>query len=433
MRILKIIHGYPPGYNAGSEVYSRLICETLARQHEVLVFTREENPFATDHSLRFEKHGNIQLAFINKAREKDGYQHEATDRAIGQLVRSFQPDVAHIGHLNHLSMGIPEKLRALGVPVVFTLHDFWLMCPRGQFLQVNFGEQDFHRLCHGQSDNKCALHCYSRYFAGQPETHAEDEAYWTDWVAHRMAAARRAAAAVDRFIAPSEQLLQRFVQDFNIESDRIEYLDYGFQADRLPPLGPPEMDGEYIFGYIGTHIPAKGVNLLIEAFGQLEVPSRLKIWGRPLGAATDALRAMAAPLGDRIEFLGEYENNHIADEVLGRVHCIVVPSIWIENSPLVIHEAQACRIPVITADVGGMVEYVAHGENGLLFRHRDANDLAEKMAFAATHPVDMQRLGQRGYLKNETGDVPDVQAHCEALLNIYRKTIHQKNHDGANA
>ncbi len=432
MRILKIIHGYPPDYNAGSEVYSRLICETLARQHEVMVFTREENPFAADHTLRFEQRGNIQLALINKAREKDGYQHEATDRAIEQLVRSFHPDLAHIGHLNHLSMGIPEKLRALGVPVVFTLHDFWLMCPRGQFLQVNFGEREFHRLCHGQSDGQCARHCYSRFFSGQAETRADDVAYWTDWVAQRMVAARRAAAAVDRFIAPSEQLLRRFVQDFGIENGRIEYLDYGFQTERLPPVGPPEMNGEYVFGYIGTHIPAKGVNLLLEAFGQLRAPARLKIWGRPLGAATAALRAMAAPFGDRVEFLGEYENRHIADEVLGRVHGIVVPSIWEENSPLVIHEAQACRIPVITANVGGMAEYVAHGENGLLFRHRDAGDLAAKMAFAAAHPADMRRLGQRGYLKSETGDVPDIQAHCEALTAIYHKTIHQKKHHHAN-
>jgi glycosyltransferase involved in cell wall biosynthesis len=429
MRILKIIHGYPPAYNAGSEVYSRLICEHLAQEHEVMVFTREENPFAADHSLRSEQLGDVQLAIINKAREKDGYQHEATDLAIENLVHNFRPDVAHIGHLNHLSMGIPGKLRALGVPVVFTLHDFWLMCPRGQFLQVNFGEPEFHRLCSGQSDGKCARRCYSRFFSGQAESRADDEAYWTEWVARRMAAARRAAASVDQFIAPSMHLRQRFVNDFQIDPSRVTYLDYGFETEKLPPVGSLVQDGEYVFGYIGTHIPAKGINLLIEAFSKISVPARLKIWGRPLNGATTALQELAAPLGRRVEFLGEYENRHIAAEVLGQVHCIVVPSIWEENSPLVIHEAQSCRIPVITADVGGMAEYVADGQNGLLFQHRDANDLAGKMAFAAAHPDEMRRLGQRGYLKSQNGDVPDVQAHCRALLEIYQKVIHQKTPD----
>ena len=428
MRILKIIHGYPPAYNAGSEVYSRLICETLAQEHEVMVFTREENPFAVDHSLRIAQRGAVQLAIINKAREKDGYQHEDTDLAVEQLVKTFQPDVAHIGHLNHLSMGIPETLRALGIPMVFTLHDFWLMCPRGQFLQVNFGKAEFHRLCSGQSDGKCSRHCYSRFFSGQAEARDADVAYWTDWVARRMTAARRAAAAVDRFIAPSMHLLQRYVNDFQIDPARVTYLDYGFETEKLPPVGPLAEEGEYVFGYIGTHIPAKGINLLIEAFSQVAAPSRLKIWGRPLNGATTALQSLAAPLGARVEFLGEYENRHIATEVLGKVHCIVVPSIWEENSPLVIHEAQACRIPVITANVGGMAEYVGDGQNGLLFQHRDANDLARKMAFAAAFPEEMRRLGQRGYLKSEAGEVPDIRAHCQALLEIYQTTIHQKKH-----
>ena len=54
MRILKIIHGYPPRYNAGSEVYSRTLCAGLSRRHEVHVFTREENPFVADGVVREE-------------------------------------------------------------------------------------------------------------------------------------------------------------------------------------------------------------------------------------------------------------------------------------------------------------------------------------------------------------------------------------------
>ncbi len=52
MRILKVIHGYPPLYSAGSEVYSQNLCHGLAENHEVHVFTREENTFEPDFSMR---------------------------------------------------------------------------------------------------------------------------------------------------------------------------------------------------------------------------------------------------------------------------------------------------------------------------------------------------------------------------------------------
>jgi glycosyltransferase involved in cell wall biosynthesis len=81
----------------------------------------------------------------------------------------------------------------------------------------------------------------------------------------------------------------------------------------------------------------------------------------------------------------------LANDVFSNVDCIVVPSIWGENSPLVIHEAQSCKVPVITADFGGMKEYVQHNVNGLLFEHRNANSLAEQMKFAVSNPDKMKR------------------------------------------
>lgn len=169
--------------------------------------------------------------------------------------------------------------------------------------------------------------------------------------------------------------------------------------------------------------PPRGVNLLIEAFTRLDAPARLKIYGRSNGQSTVALKQMAARSRNSIEFCGEYMNHELVERVFEQVDCIVVPSIWAENSPLVIHEAQACRVPVITADYGGMAEYVQHGVNGLSFRHRDADSLAEQMAWAVAHPEEMIQLGERGYLYSESGDVVSIQAHCEQLLKIFHDEL----------
>jgi glycosyltransferase involved in cell wall biosynthesis len=125
---------------------------------------------------------------------------------------------------------------------------------------------------------------------------------------------------------------------------------------------------------------------LIEAFNQIEEPATLKIYGRETGQSTKALKLLAATSKNKIEFAGEYINHNLADEVFSKLDCIVVPSIWGENSPLVIHEAQSCKIPVITADFGGMKEYVQHKVNGLLFEHRKTNSLLEQLRFAIANP-----------------------------------------------
>ncbi|MFN0201451.1 MAG: glycosyltransferase [Bacteroidia bacterium] len=425
MKILKIIHGYPPNYNAGSEVYSQSICNELKKEHEIFIFTREENLYAADHEIREEKRDNLHFFYVNKAREKDGYRHLDLDEKFAQILDKIQPDIVHIGHLNHLSTGLVAVLESKNIPIVFTLHDFWLMCPRGQFLQINFANSDFHQLCDKQENTKCATNCYNRYFSGQTSDYAQDVNYWSSWIGSRMKETQSIVHKVNLFIAPSNYLMNRFIEDFEVPKEKILYLDYGFPLHYLSPVTPKSQE-VFTFGYIGTHIPAKGIDLLIQAFSKITEKARLKIWGRENGQSTKNLKKLAQTCPNQVEFLGEYVNTNLANEVFANVDCIVVPSIWGENSPLVIHEAQACHIPVITADFGGMSEYVQHLENGLLFTHRDAEDLSEKMLSALHNPLKMKVLGQRGYLHHEEGKVPNIAEHCEKLVSLYQQIL--KNH-----
>ena len=204
------------------------------------------------------------------------------------------------------------------------------------------------------------------------------------------------------------------------------YLDYGFDRTRL--RGRLRTPGEpFTFGYIGTHIPAKGVDHLLRAFGAVSGDARLRVWGRARGQETESLKRLATELpGDapqKVEWLSEYKNQHIVEDVFNRVDAIVVPSIWVENSPLVIHEAQQVGVPVITADVGGMAEYVHHEENGLLFKHGDPKSLARQMQRLAEDPAWAQRLGARGYLQSADGDIPGIADHAMAIEDIYRQVI----------
>lgn len=421
MKILKIIHGYPPEYNAGSEVYTQSVCNELMKNHDVILFSREENEYELD--FRFRKtytDTNIPHYMVNLPREKDGYSHDLVNQRFKDIVISEKPDIAHIGHLNHLSTGIVDVLNELNIPILFTLHDFWLMCPRGQFLQRNFDGESLYKLCDKQIDKVCADSCYSMYYSTTNDLY--DRECWEAWIKKRMQTTREIIAKIDMFHAPSRYLMNRFINDFKIPEKKILYLDYGFPLSYLKPVKKDD-NSTYTFGYIGTHIPSKGVNLLIDAFSRITTNTKLIIFGRQNGQSTNALKKIASNCSNPVEFAGEYINKNLTKTVFNKIDCIVVPSIWGENSPLVIHEAQACKIPVITADYGGMKEYVKHKVNGLLFEHRSAVSLAEQMTFAISNAELMQKLGEKAYLFSQDGNVPSIESHCNELINHYKNLI----------
>ena len=154
-------------------VHFRAALDTLAERHEVHVFTRQENAFLPEYATQRETDPSdhrITLHLINMARARDGYRHTAVDEAFAGLLDEIRPEVVHIGHLNHLSTSLVLDAKERRVPVVFTLHDYWLMCPRGQFIQMYPKDpSDVWVVCDGQDDRKCAIRCYVRYFSGSED------------------------------------------------------------------------------------------------------------------------------------------------------------------------------------------------------------------------------------------------------------------------
>jgi len=429
MKILKVIHGYPDRYNAGSEVYSQTLCHALIKKgHEVTVFTRYEDPYRQEYAVHWEKDRlcpEINLCLINMAHSRDGYQHHQVDQAFSKLLDDYQPDIVHFGHLSHLSTSIVEVAHRASIPLVFTLHDFWLMCPRGQFLQTtNTKGQNLYPVCHSQKNEKCSKTCYWRYFSSQEDE--EDVAYWTRWVSKRMENVRQMASYIDLFIAPSEFLLERFVSDFSLNREKITYLDYGFDLDRLKGR-KRQQEKEFVFGYIGTHKEAKGIFHLIKAFSELGGRASLRIWGKPINPFTNSLKDMITTFGAEIQtninWMGGYRNERIVDDVFNHCDAIVVPSIWGENSPLVIHEALEAGVPVITADYGGMKEYIHHEVNGLLFEHRDVKSLAAQMRRFVENPLFAEELAKRKYLQSNDGHIPNILDHAKDIEGLYHHLI----------
>ena len=302
------------------------------------------------------------------------------------------------------------------------------MCPRGQFLQgIHSKTEDLYPVCDSQENEKCARPCYWRYFSDQEDQ--EDIQYWTRWVGKRMQHMREISSYVDLFIAPSRYLMKRFIDEFSIAPTKMIYLDYGFHRDRLQGR-VRRKENDFVFGYMGTHKQAKGIFLLLQAFGQISRNVQLKIWGSPIQPFTQSLKSYVNTLGheieSRIQWMGGYRNEDIVTKVFNHVDAIVVPSIWGENSPLVIHEALEAKVPVITADYGGMKEYIHHEINGLLFEHRNAQSLSLQMNRIAQEPNLATKITRAGYLQSEDGHILSIQEHATQIIALYKQLLNKE-------
>ena len=156
MRIVQVVNGLPPEYLGGTETYAAALAQELARQgHDVAVFTRRENARQPEYAVETTTVEQVEIARINNTQRgitsfADSYQNDTIAARFGEMLDRFQPDVVHFQHLVYLSTTCVREVVQRQIPVVMTLHDYWLICQRGRFLKPDLS------VCPGQTDAGCA-------------------------------------------------------------------------------------------------------------------------------------------------------------------------------------------------------------------------------------------------------------------------------------
>jgi len=443
MRIALVIHGFPPANMAGSEVYTYNLAVELAKRHEVFVFYRTCDASRPEFEVRKSKYMGLHITTINNnfkdcAQFADTYRNDVIGKKFGEFLDEVSPHVAHFHHLTCLSTTCAQEAKTRHIPVVYTLHDFWLFCQRGQLLDRELA------ICEGPSDEGCA-ECLSAQIAlggkaGRAASKLKDnipsfmgrgaakeflrkiflisskamqgaQDRPADKIKERTRHIREVCSLVDCFIAPSKFLMKKYM-DFGIEKEKIIYLDYGFDKGIFKNI-KRKKSKKIRFGYIGSWIPSKGVHVLIKAFNRVaeDAPATLDIYGEQNAyhGYKDYDKDLSGLVNNRsITLAGPYDNKDVG-KILAGIDVLVVPSIWYENSPLTIHEAYLAGVPVIASDIGGMAEYVREGSGGLNFKMGDDEDL---------YKVIKKLIDNPGLLEEMRKTIPPVKSIAHNAVEI---------------
>jgi GT2 family glycosyltransferase/glycosyltransferase involved in cell wall biosynthesis len=422
MRVLLIVHGFPPEAAGGTEIYAHDLARALrdAFGDDVFVLAREADAARPEYQVRREQRDGLEIAWVNNTfRESRGFEDSYRSPRIRRLGERFidevRPDVAHVHHLTCLSTELVPACAHRGIPVVFTLNDYWLACHRGQFLDVDYDR------CPGASAAACArcigaaalpraldpivpvARRLTRWLPGRavPGVRFGDAPAARE-AASRLAHMRALAPNIARFLAPSRTLLQRFME-FGIPADRLHLQEQGINQARIRAAHRQPGDRLRV-GFLGSLMISKAPHLLLEAVeGLPERALSVHLFGglSPYHG-DDRYRSRLEPLLARpmVHHAGPVPHERVGD-VLASLDVVVVPSIWIENAPFVIREAFAAGVPVVASNLGGMAELVSHERSGLLFEAGSADALRRAIRRLLDEPGLLDRL-RRGVPRMKT-------------------------------
>ncbi len=408
MKILYVTSAFLPDSRGGTELHAFYLAREMQRLgHEVLVFSRCGDGSRPDYDRdKIEVDGiwvqRLNYNFQDATSFEWIYKNSNVDHHFSQLLQEYQPDLVHVHHLTCLSTGILQVTKDQDVPLVMTLHDFWMVCPRGQRIdtKLNICSTIDRVKCH-----KCLAELWPHFFpdvssAGQsgliPDLSTEAPESLKAWDAHIL----EVLNLCDLLICPSEFHRQKMLE-FDLPAARMEALPHGLDRDLLERSRDPQAPLRRI-GFIGSVIPSKGVQLLIEAFNLLDDSDlELNIYGEAPNFHGDVgylkrLKELAG-VEARVNFIGAYDQNELAT-ILEGIDVLVVPSLWWESFCLTIREGLLSGCAVVAADHGPMREALADGKDGLLFEPANSEDLARKLKILLGDRDLLARMRNRGHV-----------------------------------
>ncbi|HKT19952.1 MAG TPA: glycosyltransferase family 4 protein [Stellaceae bacterium] len=390
MRVLIVNLGYPPNTVGGAE----LLVQSLARglvargvETSVLSLSQKDEDWEYDDAgvhAYFVRAHPMGIALLDPGRTLTqkvlwhglGEMNIWTSRKLRAVLQKERPDIVNTHNLLGLSVSAWRGAAAFGVPVVHTLHDYQLLCPRGTMFR------------HGAA---CAGVCRS---------------------CRLLTTRRRWASAVPAaVIGVSRFILEAHVAQGYFARARKVVIPNGFQRSQATAAKSSSAgEGPLRVGFIGRLHPIKGVELLFDALRKFPPESYIaKIAGT--GSVDDEAWLRRLARGLAVDFMGWVGR----DQFYPEIDVLVVPSLYCEPQGMVVIEAASFGVPVVYSKLGGL------GEVGAAFPAFRAFDPAQPDGLSAALRSWIEDPSLARHLEPSIGPVP-APFTLDGLVDSYLRT-----------
>lgn len=372
--------------------------------HDVIPFSMKSSK--NDDTNSFDKYfiEHIDYKELNKnktisngirAFSKTIFSQEAKKK-LEQLLSDHTVDIAHLHDINHyLTPAILPVLKKHNIPIIWTLHDYTLICPEGSFIS----DSSVCENCRGGSFYHCAVQkCKKGSFLASTLAAIEN-------TVHRYSNVFR---HVDYFLCPSQFLYDKF-REFNFYPDKLVLTNL---CCEIQPVSAEKKTERYII-YAGRLAKLKGLQSLLKAVHGLDVKLYIAGEGAEFAACNSYINDNQLA---HVELLG-FKSKAEIHALIQYAEMLICPSEWYENFPYTIIEAMLLRTAVIASNIGGIPELVIDGKTGVLFEPGDAMQLRSKITDLLNDSRLREQLAENAY--NRTTSIVNYQHHYNILQEVY--------------
>lgn len=334
------------------------------------------------------------------------YSFAARQKVRAEINR-FSPDIVHVHNFFPLlSPAVYDACAISGVPIVQTLHNYRLICPKA----LLFRDGKICENCVGKAPLSSIIHgCYRNSRLQTSAVAAMISFHWLrgTW-----------QERVDAYIALTNFQKQKMLQG-GLPAEKIFIKPNFVFAPSF--INKNNKSSSYLL-FVGRLSEEKGVTILIDAYLKYNLSIPVKIVGDGPLRQTLQQKIQNTRVDKLIEFLG-FQDNETVLKLMHNAICLVFPSIWYEAFPLTIAEAFASGLPVLTSKLGAMAEIIEDGVTGLHFEVGDSASLVDKIKWVSNHPEIMMSMG------NNARNIYDLKytpkANYQQLMGIYQEVINK--------
>jgi glycosyltransferase involved in cell wall biosynthesis len=403
MRVLIISNLFPPYILGGAEVSTESLAGWLvSRGHEVCVLSSAPRPANAESTVRANGVRIERRYFPNRysvydVAQRGVWQKTAwhvrdhflpeSETICREVIESFRPDIVNAHDLQGIGYNILREVGRQGLPCVQTLHDFGFLCVNMNMFQNGAPCGRRHFVCEVSGMVKRA------YFSAIPRL-----SFWSP---------SRALMDIYRPSLPS-----------HLEAVAIPLPLFFSQPEKALPLRASARGGLVRLLFVGQVTEAKGIEFVLRILEPLAALYSFEIVivgsGPILGRLKERYERAAW-----VKFAGRVPPGEVAAYMTSS-DLMVFPSLWFENAPLVVRQANQLGLPILASGVGGIPELVGHGVNGVLLAPGDEKQWQGCLGELLSKPEKLQQLGA-GARENASDYDPDLLG--EAVLRLFERTI----------